>query len=154
MISGRKITLPSGQAVTVVDHPAGYTFTIEGTDAELLAPDVLYLAEIIRTDPRFSAWWKSGGSRTGPLAEGRPVTADDLGVEAARTEPAPPDLPKGGGDEDPNGVHICECGHIRRDHDADETTLTIPCFAHVLGRVCPCTTFKRARVRMPPRDGK
>lgn len=53
---------------------------------------------------------------------------------------------KGGGDA-PGPEVLCHCGHQRQQHDLAELSLTIPCFALVGGRVCPCETFKRARVR-------
>ncbi len=95
MISGRRVTLPSGQAVTVVDQPAGFTFVLEGTDAELMAPDVLYLAEIIRTDPRFSANAVTGGSSSGSAA----AKGEEYAPFELRIASSPPDLTKGGGTE-------------------------------------------------------
>ena len=37
---------------------------------------------------------------------------------------------------------LCRCGHPRSAHDFHETTLSLPCFALVLGKDCPCAAFR------------
>ncbi len=93
MISGNRITLPSGQVVVAVSHPAGLEFTVEGTDATLIAPDVLYLAEMIRADPRFPVDLVSGGSR----AAAPSASPHDSGPTQVEIGPAAPLLNKAGG---------------------------------------------------------
>lgn len=120
MIRGRRVTLPSGVLATVEDRPEGLRFTLDGMDAQLLVPDVLYLAAIIRgeTLPMDHAVsgglilheteaWKGtpDGEKIGPASEspvlnkggGADGWEDGCSDDVCAGRVPPPTVTKGGG---------------------------------------------------------